>query len=280
MAQATAAASRGVTVNRGAAATSSANRYAAAGFQRADQPTKKRLIISVSGVEKSGKTHFALSAPPPIGVINLDIGLDGVVQKWQGEREIYVMDVRVNVQELKGVDIKDAASEADKAYKKLVKAYKEVLGDMRSIVWDNATEVWELLRMARFGKLDHVKPHHYAPVNAEYRELLRMAYDQDKTNLILLHKVKDEYANDQRTGKRVRAGFSDTGFLVQCNATAWRDYGSKTDGPPPVPDCFHLSVDDCRQNAELSGMDISGADLNFPALAALIFPDTVEEDWI
>lgn len=250
------------------------NIYEQAGFRRANEAVKKRLIMAIDGREKSGKSHFALSGPEPIGVINLDIGLDGVVQKWQDDKEIYVHDVRVDIQGLKELTPEKAAAEADRAYSQVVKAYKAVLGQARTVVWDNATEIWELLRMARFGKLDHVKPHHYGPVNAEFRDLLRMAYDQDKTNLILLHKMKDEYVNDARTGLVKRSGFSDTGFLVQVNALCYR-------GPEEtVPECFHMQIADCRQNAELADVDFGGQDCNFQSLAMQVFPGTKEAEWL
>lgn len=259
------------------AALKSTNLYTSAGFSRANSKVAKRLIMAVDGPEKSGKSNIALSAPEPIAVINTDIGLDGVVQKWQEDKEIWVMDVDINLQDLKTLTPKDAAAEADKAWKRVLKAYRDTLGQARTIVADNATELWEILRMARFGKLDQVKPHHYGPVNAEYRDFIRTAYDQTKTNLILLHKIKDEYVNDNRTGKRIRSGFADTGFLVQCNVSMWRDM---TKEAPAFPDNFHMTVTDCRQNMEIAGLDFSGSDINFPALAVQVFPDTKEEFWI
>lgn len=248
-----------------------------AGYTRANSTTKKRMIIAVDGVEKGGKTHFALTAPEPIGVISVDIGLDGVVQKFQADKEIWVAEHKIDMQSIKTLKMNEAAEEAEKALDRLLKSYKEVLGQAKAIVWDTATEIWELVRMAEFGKLDHVKPHHYAKPNARYRDLIRMAYDQEFTNLLLLHKMKDEYVNDNRTGRKQRAGFSDTGFMVQVNALAWRD---RSKDAPPVPDCFHLTIQDCRQNAELSGVDISGADLHFATLATLVFPDTNLEEWL
>lgn len=251
------------------------NVYEQAGFRRANEAVKKRLIMAIDGREKSGKSHFALSGPEPVAIINLDIGLDGVVQKWQDDKEVHVIDIKVDIQGLKELTPQAAAAEADRAYSAVVKAYKAVLGEARTIIWDNATEIWELLRMARFGKLDHVKPHHYGPVNAEYRDLLRMAYDQDRTNLILLHKMKQEYIDDKNTGAYKRAGFADTGFLVQVNAYCYRDPTIET-----VPECFGMTVQDCRQNAELAGVDFSGNDLSFAQLAMQVFPGTTEKEWL
>ena len=37
---------------------------------------KKRMVVAVEGREKDGKTSFALSAPAPIAIFNLDTGLE------------------------------------------------------------------------------------------------------------------------------------------------------------------------------------------------------------
>jgi len=111
-------------------------------------------------------------------------------------------------------------------------------------------------------------PYHYGPVNAEYRELIRKAYASGK-NLILLHKMKDEYVNDKRTGSLKRSGFSDTGYMVQVNVRMWRDEENN----------FHLYVKDCRQSPEVAGLDLLNDMANFTTLATLVFPETTEKDW-
>ena len=143
---------------------------------------------------------------------------------------------------------------------------------VRTVVMDTASEVWELLRMAAFGKLDHVMPHHYGPVNAEYRGLLRMAYVSDK-NLILLHKVKNEYINDKRTGNYERAGFTDTGFMVQVNVRCWR----RLNGDKQL--VFGMTIDDSRQNADVAGMELEGEMCSFPMLASVV-TGTDMEKWV
>jgi hypothetical protein len=262
---------------KGSSNGSSPTLYTAAGFTKANKKAIRRLIFAIDGPEKSGKTNFVLTMPEPVAVINTDIGLDGVVQRWQDDKDIWVLDVDVSLQDLKTLTPRDAAQEADKAWRKILKAYRDVLGEAKSVVFDNATECWEILRMARFGKLDQVKPHHYGPVNAEYRDLIRSSYDQGVTNLGLIHKIKDEYTDDKRTGRRVRAGFSDTGFLVQANLSCWRETGKDA---AAFPDNFHVDVIDCRQNMEIAGMSLTGADAAFPQLAALVFPDSKPEDWL
>jgi hypothetical protein len=261
----------------GAAKGKVSNPYVDAGFVRASGATKKRVIFAIDGPEKSGKTNFILTMPEPMAIINIDVGLDGVVQKQQDEKEIWVLDVNVSIQDLKALQPKDAAMEANRAWGRILKAYQSVLGEARSIVFDNATEAWEILRMARFGKLDQVKPHHYGPVNAEYRDLIRSGYDTDRTNVGLVHKIKQEYVDDKSTGRRIRAGFSDTGFLVQVNLSCWRETGKNA---AEFPDNFHVDIIDCRQNMEIAGISLTGHDATFPQLASMIFPDTEAQDWL
>lgn len=238
------------------------------GFVRAEAEVRKRLICAIDGLEKQGKTHFALTAPGPIAVISTDIGLDGVIQKFQKKKEIWVAEHKIDVPGLiRDTDIQVVSKAAQTAWKELGNRYQEALEtpEIRTIIWDTATEFWEILRMARFGKLTQVMPHHYGPVNAEFRELLRRAHDLDDKHLILLHKMKDQYVNDKRTGEVKRAGMADTGFLVQVAGRAWKD-----DKEPAVPDKFHFTIAECRFDPELEGVDLSGADCTFPSLCAAV----------
>lgn len=242
------------------------NKLKKLGFSRAqDREAKPRLIMSIAGLEKQGKTHFALTAPGPIAMFSTDIGEEGVVNKFYDDKSIHILDVaRIG---------DDAAEEAPKEWEKFSKAYTHCLRDkeVNTLIFDTATEIWELLRMARFGRLTQVMPYQYGPVNAEYRSMIREAYKFDK-NLILLHKMKAQYINDKRTGDWERAGFSDTGFLVQVNARVYR-YSVEDGGK------FCIYVDDCRQNPDLAGEEFEGQMCNFPTLATFVMPDINPEEW-
>lgn len=222
-------------------------------FSRADGTVQKRLIISIEGPEKSGKTHFALTAPPPIALIDFDTGLEGVIHKFHN-KEVYVSEYRL------GLSLTPDAYLP--TWEKVKKDYGMALSSksIRTIIVDTATELWELCRLRHFGKLDKIMPHHYSAPNAEYRELIRVAYNSNK-NVILLHKVKSEYVNDRNTGKLIRAGFGDTGFLVQANLRTARD----------IENGFTVYIRDCRQNPDLAGMDLLGGMNDFPTLVSLVF---------
>src|SRR3989442_15827804 len=92
------------------------------GFTEADTEVRPRVVLSIEGLEKQGKSHLALSAPGPMGIINMDLGLEGVVHKFARDKKIYVSSyqlpstTRGNAQEV--------AEEADKVWTSLMADYK------------------------------------------------------------------------------------------------------------------------------------------------------------
>ena len=248
------------------------------GFEKAKKSSlsEKRLIMSIEGKEKSGKTTLALTAPGPIALFNMDIGLEGVIEKFVEEKDIIVAEF----------DYRDAtsANEWVEMWERMKKMFDLALKNksVRSIVFDTATEMWELCRLARFAKLTQVQPYHYGPVNAEFRDLIRKVYKTNK-NLILVHKLKAEYLNDKRTGEMERSGFGDTGYLTQVNVRCWRrlEVGKAVSLNPDGAgeEGFGLTVLECRPNAAVAQMELETPLSTFPFLATQIYPDTEEEYW-
>jgi len=231
------------------------------GLKKVDTKITKRMIVNVVGKEKQGKTNFGLTAPGPIVLFDLDYGLEGVVHKFAGQKAIYHSEYRISE-----IAAGQFVSQIERFKKEFAATLKEK--EVRTVLIDTGTELWELLRMARFGKLTQVMPQHYGPVNAELRGMIRDVYSSDK-NLVILHKMTEVYRNNQPTGEYAMAGFKDIPYNVQVNVLCWRD----TEG------VFHATINDCRQNSDLAGMDLTGEMVNFPSLATLVFPGTEEEDW-
>lgn len=233
------------------------------GFKKADTQIKHRMVLSVSGLEKQGKTSFALSAPGPIIYFNFDYGQEGVIHKYSSTKDIYEKGYRFS-----RIGNQDYTALWSSFTADLANALKS---KARTIVIDTATDAWELLRLARFGKLSQVQSYHYGPVNAEYKLLVQDTLSFDK-NVIFLHKLKKRYVDDKFTGEYERAGFSGTGYLVQANLEVFRD---GLDGG------FYMKVMDCRQNSDLGGLEIELPDclMGFGFFAQMVFPDTSEEDW-
>jgi len=237
------------------------------GFKVAKKTVIKRLILSVEGQEREGKTTFALSAPGPIALLALDPGLERVIEKWVGEKKIYVAEF----------DYRDVGDQNEwrKMWRKMWDTYMDALNspEIRTVVVDTFTEAYELQRLAAFGQLSKVMPHQYAPVNAELRDMVRKAYKGDK-NLILLHKMKEVYqlnkktGDDSRTGDMERAGWSKIGYEVQAELRTYRDENG-----------FGVRVRNCRHNADIMGEEYGEPVNDFVSVAMEMVEGSEEGDW-
>jgi len=246
------------------------------GFDKATPDIAKlRLIMRIGGLEKNGKTHFALTAPGPIGVIDMDRGLEGVVEKFAGSKDIYVKNLR---------DMPVATSDDHEArWDAFEKAHRQLLADpvIKSVVWDTDTEAWEMARLSFFGRLTQVKSHHYAAVNSAFRKLIDEAFDADK-NLMLICRYKKQYVkknpnSDESAwnGKYDAAGFSELQYLVQVNLRARFIECKDEDGE----DSPSIEVINCRQNMSMNGGVFEDDEACFPWVAANIIEGTSPEDW-
>ena len=258
---------------------------ATTGFRPVTNQIKRRLVVSVQAAPKSGKTHWALTAPGPIAYINFDVGLEGVVEPFLAAgKKIMESSYRLTGRGNKGRigEIKNEAAQQQWEQFQTDYYFAMQSGQFRTVVVDTGTEAYELIRLARFGKLVQVDPHHYGPVKAEFEDVIRAGFDSSDVNLILTHKIKDQYINDRRTGEKEFAGYSNMGFLVQLSLELWRTNEEAEDGTREL--VFHSRVLDARhQSAIDNGMigmefDSTTGMSDFPTLASMVFGDD-PEDW-
>lgn len=243
------------------------------GFKRVNSVPKPRLILSVEGLDKSGKSNLAFTAPGPLGYLEFDIGKEGVIEKFQTQKVILspnTYQTRFDTNRLKEA--------ADAEFTRFTTEYRAGLSACRSIVIDTATEAWEVLRLARFGKLTKVPPYLYTEANQEYRDLVREAFDGD-ANLILLHKLKQEWAEGKdgkmaKTGQYERQGFSETGYLVQMNVRCWREEVRE-----PGDLGFRCMILNCRQNPEVAGEILQNEQITFQTLGMMALPELDASVW-
>jgi len=252
-----------------------------AGFVEVTDQIKKRMILSIEGDWGTGKTDLALTAPGPIAFFKFDLNTEVTLAKYARKKRIYMREYDV-------VDPndRDAQTKAETMMKRFWLDYAACLESktIRTVIWDTATEVWEQVRLAAFGRLTNIMPHHYVQVNNGFRNAIRAAFDSD-TNLILIHRLKDEWVNvpdpkdptkekGKRTGRKERAGFSDLGFAVQVMVQTFFD---------PDDAGFQVKVLKCTQNpilthrvyAQVGDMRTN----SFPCLATDVFPGTDLAEW-
>ena len=244
----------------------------AAGFQELTGESQPNLMLCSAGHEKRGKTHWAFTMPSPIAVIASDTGTREVAAKWKrhGKKILYY---EFEVQRKSP----DAAAHA-KLWDDVEAAIRTVIRDtsIRGLLVDTGTEIWEQLRLARFGKLTQVMPHHYGPVNAEFRELLKAVQRRPGLNSVWIHKVKKEYktnreGKDSWSGKYERAGFTDFPFVADVIVEHYfedteREFGTRV-------------VDSRYETMTVNGMELTGDMNNFATLGQLCFPETDEDYW-
>lgn len=251
------------------------NKAKMSGFQLAGIEQKKRLVMCTEAMPGCGKTNFGLSMPGPLAIINLDEGLDGVIQEYQETKEIYVASHRANLNEIRAMkgDSGNIKKAAEDEWRAIRQDYIEALADAKSVFVDTGTEFNEMLRLAHFGKLTQVMPHHYAAPNKEMKQLIDLAYDSN-ANVLFSHRLKKEYVNDKATANLELAGWGQMPYEVQVHMRQWKDPKES------FPDRFHMTVLKCRlkSGVEQEGEDFSGEMVTFPFIAALL-TNTNPDEW-
>jgi hypothetical protein len=236
------------------------------GFSDDYVESPRRLIVSLEGKTGTGKTDFSIrSAPMPIILINVDLGTEGVVGKFQDlGKQILIYDVRVPREASKEV-----WSQMWSDFKvRIRKVYGLKSG---TVVWDTASELYELCRLNHFGRLTEVKPSDYAVVNNEWREVLRIAYDSPM-NTIFIHKVKAVWKMQASSSGRSSLsktddfelmGFSEMEYMTQVNLVMNCKYGEN--GPE-----FSAFIKKCRHNPNIVGTLLEGPMCSFEFLLGLV----------
>ena len=215
----------------------------------------KRLVMSIQGPVKSGKTRLALTAPKPIGYIAIDIGGDeGPVDEFIPKDQEFSEDIQqvpirmdpINYPDRTqyGYDkdgtrqFEDATSAAvqaaaEPAMSRFYVAYYASLANFRTTVIDTGTDFYELMRKASFGRLERVPQLAYTQLYGEYHKLIDDAFDTPGHNLIITHHLKEkrEMVMNEKTGKKESqlsgifdmAGFKEVKERVLVVFETWRE---------------------------------------------------------
>lgn len=242
-----------------------------------DQPVVPRLIVSIEGEEKTGKDHFAFTAPGPIYLQSCDpVGSDGVRQKFPGK--VYIpksggYQLAIDSSQCTAAEMK---RQADPLLDKWISNYRAALPKFRTIVWDTADELWELCRLAKFGELSPKlsqgeRNNSYGELNSFYEGLVKESFNYP-VNFVLIHRVKDEYKANTKTGVRVRSGYKDATFLTQVNLRSMKV--PKENG---IGSYFGVQVLDCRRNPDIEGEKIEN---DFRILGMKVFPEVDPKVWL
>jgi len=248
-----------------------------------------RLVLSLDGLDKEGKTHYALmTTPTPVRVISNDTGTEIVAQKARAKgRDVKVMYLDVPEPDPKVTAARDVDAEDLERWKKewqRAKAALSAIGrdkTVKTLAVDTAGKLWSLCLLSHFGKMKKIPQHLREEPNSEFYKMLWDLYkSRQDLNIILLHLMKKRYSpnakGDQEwDGGYERSGWNQIGGYVDMTVRAGWD-GSKNYATGQAKG-FYTEVDNTRATrfgSHLSGRRWYGEQSTFWNLGMEVFPET------
>ncbi len=251
-------------IKRGSAVKKRSSKGAAPQWEEATTEPRRCVHLSLYGETGTGKTTLALTAPGPIALIHASEKLAGIV-------EPHVKDKEIKLYDFGGIFIgspDEVSAQADAGLADLKAAMDDAWSWAKTIIIDTHTEMWELIRLARFGKLAQVKPHHYGPVNAEWASIFKAFRKQEHVNIITIGHMREQYRNDKPTGIMEMAGQKKMAYMS--------DVVVRMERSPQLE--FIAEVEKGWWNAHVEGMEFYDEEITFPAIMSMI-TETPEEEW-
>lgn len=264
----------------------------------------KRLIASIQGPVKSGKTRLALTGRKPCGYIAVEVGGDeGVVDQFipQGAdstEDIQIAKIRMgavdypNPEDYRGNDraYQDALSEAvqgvaGKALDEFYAAYYASIENFELTVVDTGSDLWEIARLANFGRLEKIPQLAYAQLNKSMDKLIDDAYSC-KGSVIFTHHMKEVWESftaengkqqGRPSGRFDMAGYGGIKKKVQAVIELWREdlEESNEDG---LMVNFNAMIVDSRHNPYAMGQKFSG-EFTLADIGTAIVGGSKKADW-
>ncbi len=242
------------------------------------QGTFKRLLLGTDGWPNTGKTEFALSAPEPIMLVCLDRGIDSVMDNPRPP-VTRAKDIGYKIIPLP-LPTQFTQQTYSDIWRSFYDEYRKVLEnqDVRTVIIDGDSDSWELQRLAAFGKVTQVPSLQYPDANAARKVMVARAWDSGKI-VISTNKLEDEYKRykdaqgkdvSEKTGKAIRQGFKNYGYLWQVQITHLYDEQKQIWG---------LRIWMCKSDTSLRGMELWGEDCNFKSLVQTIYPQISLKEW-
>jgi len=160
---------------------------------------RRGLKVGVFGAWETGKTHFALTFPEPVYVIDTEFGAAPVARKFSGKK-IYIMEACVIDP---ATDEFDAISSLER-FEEAVKSLKDV--EKGTVVIDTGTDLWswlgawkESVGTVRSKKSGELLRTEWSHANERYRNLVMKLLSRP-THFVMTGHVAPVY---DTTGKEI-----------------------------------------------------------------------------
>ena len=176
-------------------------------------PPVEGLKVGVYGMTDSGKTHFALTAPKPIFVIDTEFGSRLVVDNavpLEERDKVYIFEALQLDPETMEPDPIQSLVEVEKALKAVVKYVQEHPDERGTIVIDSASDIWTWIGTwleeegaKRRTKTGEVPRFEWGRANKRY---LQMIYKllRSKWHVVLTGKVREIFTEEGAPTGRYR----------------------------------------------------------------------------
>lgn len=261
------------------------------GFTDVMKKRQPYAVVVLAGLEGTGKTHWALTAPKPLLYQSTDFGEEGVIQKFDGQiirpsRGDYKLDIphelRAFVERAETAEQRRAREGKlanyvhDHFYRPFYDDFAAALKmGVRSVVWDNALDVWEYTRLSVYGREATNRDDLKAEANNKFREMVRLA-NVHTVNLIMINHLKTKfesyYGPDGGVKWRPTAdyemqGFDKAPYLVTLNL--WTKF--------TAPDNWEIVVKKCRDNPSMVGSVLPA--MPFIDMMGVLVPGVEAAEW-
>jgi len=168
------------------------------------------ILVSISGLPKTGKTFLSMTFPEPIKVFSFDLGADFVRTKFP-DKVIDVQNFNLPIIE------SESFSWALPVWSDFYKQYKRDVegGKYQTIVLDTATAVESILRQAILEELQQDKPNKQKLATNEYvARNLRMTALFSRAKVSGVNLVTTQYLREQWVRKPGSDKAEPTGELI------------------------------------------------------------------
>ncbi len=249
-----------------------------------------RLCICSEGEPGSGKSHFGLTLPKPLAQFVCDRGFENPDEEVQKALQLDLVHTGLYRYVRAGGSDEALKSQGQEVLSAIKGDIRRILDApklaYRSVIFDTADEIWEILRLARYGKIDKIPQSAYGAMNVEYQSnfITPFLADERGINVVWVHKMKHEYksraivkANGEasemaeKTGRRIRAGFGKLDYDAPNKLSHTKDLTKEMGNGR-----FTVEIQKCI-NPEYDGLSFS--ELDFTTLAQMIYPNSDPEHW-
>lgn len=263
----------------------------------------RSAIINIEGMQKTGKTDFALRhAPDPIVIFNFDQGLRGMVEKHvkKGRRVIvaglpqrdsrkmpsyhFARPVPIGAERRKSdTYLKKVKELAYPMWERFIVDYRQFLeSEARTGVIDTGGGAFQLAKFAFHGMdkvmaADDPYGQKGGEMKAIFQGLILDGQNYPDKNIFWLHRLKEDWKGGQPSGNYKVDGYNQLPFETEVTFRLT----NKKIGKEILQ---ILEIRDCRlgRGRKNNGITFGGPDdepIDFGTIMSTLMPQTTPEDW-